>query len=192
VSDPQPTTMLDALSSDHRAISAMLDDPAAVTDTEEGSALREEVVMNLVRHYVAEEQYLNPVIREYITGGQTIADAGYARDRASETALRRLEHHGISHDELVTLWAAVRTGFSDHVTDQETLFGQLAESCPSDRLAELGDEILGAEQLAPTRPRSVATENAAASKVLSIVEGYVDQVRDHYSRRGVAERDPND
>jgi hypothetical protein len=177
--------MLDALRSDHRAIAAFLDDPAALAHTDEGSAVREQLVMNLVRHYVAEEQYLNPVVREYASGGAGLADAGYERDRATEHKLRELEHPELSGDRLAAVWAAVRSGFAEHLSAQEPLFDELTKTCPAQRLADLGDEILGAEQLAPTRPRSVATENAPASKVLSIVEGFVDHARDYYSRRGV-------
>jgi len=60
----------------------------------------------------------------------------------------------------------------------------LESACSPERLAHLGDEVLGAEQLAPTRPRSIAPSSPRLNKVASLVEGFVDHVRDHYTHRG--------
>jgi hypothetical protein len=176
--------MTDALRSDHHAIVAWLDDPAAAGDTPEAAALREEVVMNLVRHFVAEEQYLYPEVRECLDGGDDIVETNFAADRAAEHKLKQLEDSDLTADRLTALWAELRSAFTAHTHRQDDIFAALESACSPERLAHLGDEVLGAEQLAPTRPRSIAPASPRWNKVASLVEGYVDHVRDHYAHRG--------
>ena len=75
MTDPESQSMTDALRSDHHAIAGWLADARALNHTEEGAALREQVVMNLVRHFVAEEQYFYPAVRDSLErGDQTMRE----------------------------------------------------------------------------------------------------------------------
>ena len=176
--------MTDALRSDHLAISGWLADARALSHTAEGAAEREEVVMNLVRHFVAEEQYLYPAIRDTLERGHHIADENFAADRELEAKLKQLEDPDLTEQRMTALWADVRSAFAAHIERQGPIFAALESASSPERLAHLGDEVLGAEQLAPTRPRSVAPSSPRWNKVASLVEGYVDHVRDHYAHRG--------
>ncbi|MGI8881168.1 MAG: hypothetical protein ACR2KJ_11815 [Jatrophihabitans sp.] len=184
-----PQSIVDALRSDHESIRALLHDTAATEDTPDGLAAREQLVMALMRHFVAEEQYLDPTIRAELAGGGRIADDSFAADRESENALRLLEDEDIGMDRIHAVWQELIESFGAHVARQEPVLTELAETCDAAQLAELGEGVLGAEQLAPTRPRTVATSSAAANKVISFVEGYLDHVRDYYTKRGVTDRD---
>ena len=77
--------------------------------------------------------------------------------------------------------------FAEHVASQDIVFTELAAVCTPEKLDELGDGVIGAEQLAPTRPRLLAVELSGPNKIISLVEGYIDHVRDYYSKRGVDE-----
>jgi len=70
------------------------------------------------------------------------------------------------------------------------LFTALESTCSAEHLAALGEGVLGAEQLAPTRPRTVAPSSAPINKITSLVAGFIDRVRDAYTRRGVDFRRP--
>lgn len=188
MTDPQSQSMTDALRSDHHAIAGWLADAQALNHTEEGAALREQVVMNLVRHFVAEEQYLYPEIRDTLERGDEIADESFAADRAVEAKLKQLEDPDLTEQRMTPLWGDVRSAFAAHIERQDPIFAALESACSAERLAHLGDQVLGAEQLAPTRPRSVAPSSPSWNKVASLVEGYVDHVRDQYAHRG---DDPN-
>jgi hypothetical protein len=177
-------SMTDALRSDHRAIAAWLDDGSATEDTEEAAALREQVVINLVRHIVAEEQYLYPEVRHRLEHGDELAETNFAADRAIEAKLRQLEDPELTAQRLAAVWSEVRDAFAAHIDRQDGLFAALEAACPPERLAHLADQVLGAEQLAPTRPRPIAPSSPRANKVASLIEGYVDHVRDHYAHRG--------
>jgi hypothetical protein len=185
VSEPDSESIVDVLRSDHRAITEILDDPAAAGSSHEALAAREQLVMDLVRHFVAEEQYLYPVVREHVADGQGLADAGFAADRVLEGRLRQLEDAEVTGDALAGLWQELRASFVAHAQRQESLFDALTAACGAEQLGRLGADALGAEQLAPTRPRSIAPSSAALNVVTSLVEGFVDRVRDYYAKRGV-------
>jgi hypothetical protein len=185
VSTPQSQSMLDALRSDHRAIAADFDDPAHAAHDDEGLIKREQLVIDLVGHFVAEEQYLYPAVREHLVDGPARADAGFGADRALERQLKELEDDDLTPERLEAVWHSIGAEFAAHALRQEELFGALAAVCSPEQLAELGDGIAGAEQLAPTRPRTFAVESAGANKVISFVEGFVDRARDYYGKRGV-------
>jgi hypothetical protein len=138
----------------------------------------------LVRHFVAEEQYLYPTMREVLEDGAALADEGLAADRSTEDLLRRLEDPELTGAEVARTLDEVRTAFAQHVVRQERDLGSIEVACSPEQLTELGEGVIGAEQIAPTRPRGFAPESVAANKVVSFVEGFLDQVRDHYTRRG--------
>jgi hypothetical protein len=184
VSEPTSESIVDVLRSDHRAITAILDDPAAPGSTEEALAARERLVMDLVRHFVAEEQCLYPAVREHVNGGGTVADTHFAEDRTFERQLKHLEDPKITQETLRRVWDELRSSYAAHLERQEPLFDALTAACSAEQLRKLGDDVLGAEQLAPTRPRTVAPSSARLNVLTSLVEGYVDRVRDYYAKRG--------
>ena len=113
------------------------------------------------------------------------ADAAFARDRDTEQILRGLEEHDLSTERLAEVWRAVTSAVAAHIADQQELFAVLAEKCDPEQLNKLGEDVRGAEQLAPTRPRMVAFPEVGLNKLTSFVEGYIDHARDYYSKRGV-------
>ena len=192
MSDAARQSITAALSSDHRAIMEMLADPAAPTATEDGEAAREDVVMAIVRHFVAEEQYLHPAIRENLQSGDSVAGDSWEKDRSCEQTLRRLEGQELTAELVAAVLADVQAHFAEHVARQEhDIFPALHAAMSAAALDDLGDEVNGAELLAPTRPRRVASSSPTVSKILSYVEGYIDHARDSYAKRGVREDDSN-
>ncbi len=201
-------TILDVLSSDHRAVLKLLDQldaggsgaPAnsvelagsADSAGPAGEGARERLVIELVRHFVAEEQYLYPLVRERLPDGPELADAGFASNRSCEQALKALEDPRAGADHLAVSLATIRRLVASHLSEQEQrLFPALEQQARPAELAQLAEQVLGAEQLAPTRPRAVAAANPALNKFSSIVEGFIDHVRDSYSHRGVQPDDLN-
>ncbi len=192
MTDSRRETIIDSLRSDHRAIVELLDSPTIAAATELALTEREQLVMNLIRHFVAEEQYLYPAVRDlYESEEIAVADRQLAADRELENRLRSLETPDVTPAVVAEVLAAVRTDFDAHVAAQDEMFDGLTRRCPPERLSELGADVRGAEQLAPTRPRRIAPRDETTNKVVSYVEGYLDHIRDHYSHRGF-ERDDED
>lgn len=185
-------TILDVLASDHRAVLRLLDrlDAAASSAlTTSGEVIeegwREQLVIELVRHFVAEEQYLYPLVRDRLADGDRIADLAFASNRECEQALKPLENPSADAAYLAVSLASLRRLLNEHVgLQQEQLFPALRAATEPAELVELAEQVLGAEQLAPTRPRALAAANPALNKFSSMVEGFIDHVRDAYSHRG--------
>ncbi|MGI8760584.1 MAG: hemerythrin domain-containing protein [Jatrophihabitantaceae bacterium] len=187
MTDSTRQSLVSVLSSDHAAIAGLIEHGLRELGAEDSRPAREQIVMELVRHFVAEEQYLHPAIRERVDGGEQLADAAAQSDRECEQLLRDLENSDSTDAELHEVLARLRARFQTHVRTQEReVFPALAAAFSPPELDELGADVLGAEQLAPTRPRAHLFDSAATSKGVSLVEGFVDRVRDAYSRRGVA------
>ncbi|MCW2538358.1 MAG: Hemerythrin cation binding domain protein [Frankiales bacterium] len=191
MTEPDPESVFDVLNSDHRAIAEQLTARPVAADSEPdgtgeaGDAAREQLVMDLVRHFVAEEQYLYPTVRDRIPDGSAIADEAFRSHRDCEAELRVLERQDASESEIAAVLASVAAQFDVHVRKQQNLFTQLKAALSSAEAIELGEQVLGSEQVAPTRPRTLASESAGLNKAESLVEGFIDRVRDAYSHRGV-------
>jgi hypothetical protein len=144
--------------------------------------------MTVVRHFVAEEQYLLPLVRERLEDGGALSEAAFDEHRRVEDELRRLEDLEHSTTAARPVLADIEAALRRHIAGQDAdVFPALRAGCDPGELHHLAGEILGSEQLAPTRPRLVRADSARVNKLLSLVAGYVDQVRDAYTHRGVEE-----
>lgn len=174
------------LLADHREVEEIFDRMQSMST---GSpALRElvdEVTIELVRHSVAEEQYLYPAVREHVEDGDRIADKEIADHARIEELLKDLEqlppNDGRFHPLLMELMDEVTA----HVQDEEgRLFPKLGSACSPEALDDLGDKVRRARSLAPTRPHPAAPDTPPANKILAPGAGLVDRARDFVSGRG--------
>jgi Hemerythrin HHE cation binding domain len=187
---PARQSVVAALRSDHRAISYLLAGGNARAD----AAVREQLVMQLVRHFAAEEQYLYPAARNLLGQDAEPVSAAIGEHRRTERTLRSLESDELTAEQVESTLAAVTEQFRQHVDDQEThILGPMERDADPELLLQLGDDVLGAEEVGPTRPRPIVPADPTLNKILGLVEGFVDHVRDSYSHRGVESRsDGND
>ncbi|MEV6210726.1 hemerythrin domain-containing protein [Kitasatospora sp. NPDC051914] len=167
---------------DHREVEALFDQIRVLPPADARRKHRaDDLTIALVRHIVAEEEYLRPAVRERVMGGTALTEAATARDGRIEETLRELEHHQAhdpGFDDLVDRLAA---GVSAHVEAQEhQVFPALRSSCTTDELQELGRKVRHAKKLAPTRPHPSEPTN----KLLVPAVGLVDRLRDLLSGRG--------
>lgn len=147
--------------------------------------LIDEVTIELVRHSVAEEQYLYPAVREHVDGGGPLADKELADHAEVEQMLKRLEGLPADDAQFDGLVTRLITEVTKHVADEEQrLFPLLAAACSPQQLDELGDKIRTAKKTAPTRPHPSAPDTPPANKLLAPGAGLVDRARDLISGRG--------
>ncbi|MEU6511497.1 hemerythrin domain-containing protein [Streptomyces sp. NPDC046942] len=178
--------VIDELMTDHREVEEMFGRIEAMTTT--GGQLRDlldEVTIELVRHSVAEEQYLYPAVREHIEGGDRLADKEIADHGRVEKILKQLEKMDIADAQMIPLLQQLMEEVTDHVQDEENnLFPLLRSACTPEQLDDLGDKIRRAKAMAPTRPHPAAPSTPAASKLLAPGAGLVDRARDFVTGRG--------
>ncbi|MEV5846481.1 hemerythrin domain-containing protein [Streptomyces sp. NPDC051985] len=174
------------LMTDHREVEEMFARIQAMPGS--GQELRDvvdQVTIELVRHSIAEEEYLYPAVRKHIDGGDRIADKELADHAQVEKLLKELEKTDTGDPKMSPLLQGLMDEVAAHVQDEEeNLFPMLRRSCSPEALNDLGDKIRRAKSMAPTRPHPAAPNTPPANKILAPGAGLVDRARDLITGRG--------
>lgn len=177
--------VVEVLEHDHREVEDLFDRIERTTDASQLRELTDQVITELVRHSVAEEQYLYPVARERIPDGDALVDQEIADHNEAEEALKALEDFDTSDPQFMTTFRQMSTDVRSHVKEEEEdLFPKLRQHATADELRELGEKVQRAKKLAPTRPHPSAPDTPPLNKVLGPGVGLVDRVRDKLTGRG--------
>lgn len=177
--------MIDILVTDHREVEELfqeLENPG--TDPQRRGDLVSAAIAELVRHSVAEEQYLYPATREALPDGDQIADREIEDHSEAEQVMKRLEKMQPTDAEFDPTVRQLISEVREHIEDEEhNLFPRLRQACSQEQLADLGAKVDRAKKLAPTRPHPSAPNTPPANKLLAPGAGMVDRMRDALSDR---------
>ena len=185
----QPHNVIDILTKDHREVEEMFQEleslRGATGEAERGRRkdLVEQVTIELIRHSVAEEAEVYPVVAKKVSESE--AERSKHEHAEAEETMNRLE--GLQPDdaafdsELATLMREVR----EHVKKEEgEVFPQMRKVFSDDELVELGMKVASVKQMAPTRPHPAAPDGPPGDKILGPVTGLLDRMRDAVTHRG--------
>lgn len=177
-------TVIDIIVDDHREVQQMFTQAQRETDPAEFQRLVSTVVAELVRHSVAEEQYLYPALREHVDGGDEIADHEIAEHSEAEQVMKDMEGLDADDPQLRERFNALVEDVNHHIEDEENdALPRLRSACPEDELIELGHNLERAKRTAPTRPHPTAPDTPPMNKLLAPGAGLVDRVRDALTGR---------
>lgn len=178
--------IIDELTTDHREVEDFFRRIEAMpSGHKDRKNLIDQMTIELVRHSVAEEQYLYPAVREHVSNGGAMADKEMKDHAEVEKILKRLEGCSAGDPQLDQLFMALKDAVTRHVQDEEAnLFPQLRAACSADALDALGDRIRTAKKMAPTRPHPSAPHTPPVNKLLAPGVGLVDRARDFVTGRG--------
>lgn len=178
--------VIDELKADHREVEEFFAKIEALPPGDKNRKVyADQATMELVRHSVAEEEYLYPAVRAHVPGGDELADKEIEDHSEAERIMKDLESREADNPEFDQLIASLMSDVRAHITDEEeNLFPKLRASCPADALAELGDKVRRAKKTAPTRPHPSAPDEPPANKLLAPGVGMIDRLRDTLTGRG--------
>ncbi|GAA4673633.1 hemerythrin domain-containing protein [Streptomyces chumphonensis] len=178
--------VIDELTTDHREVEELFGRIDALPKGDGGRKhYADQVTIELVRHSVAEEEYLYPAVRRYVPGGDRIADRELADHAEAERILKDLEGSEPGDADFDRLMSRLMDEVRRHVADEEqNLFPALRASTTPDVLDELGEKVRRAKRTAPTRPHPSAPDTPPGDKLLGPAAGMVDRMRDALSGRG--------
>ena len=177
--------LIDAIVADHRAAAALLDELEASGDARNRGSLVERVITQLVRHAVAEEQYLYPAVREALPDGDELADHGLAGHAAAEQVMKELSRVDPATPVFDDLVGSLAASVRHHIQDAERdLLPRLRSACEDAELRELGLKYEQGKKIAPTRPHPAVPDRPPANKVLGPGMALVDRIRDALTGRG--------
>jgi hemerythrin superfamily protein len=178
--------VIDELVTDHREVEDLFARIAALpSGDKDRKVYADQATMELVRHSVAEEEYLYPAVREHLGNGDALADKELEDHAKAERIMKDLEGCDADDPEFDRLVMMLMSEIRSHIADEEgNLFPQLRAACPPEALDTLGDKVRTAKKMAPTRPHPSAPDKPPANKLLAPGAGLVDRLRDALSGRG--------
>lgn len=179
------TNLVDVIIADHRNVESVFQEleTKSLNDSRR-KELVDHVITELVRHSVAEEQFMYPAARTSLADGDEIADHEIAEHAEAEKVMKRLEAMGPDDPSFETTLGTLIGDIRHHVKDEEeSLLPRMRDNCSPTELAELGHKVLRAKEVAPTRPHPAAPDKPPANLILGPGAGIVDRVRDALSTR---------
>jgi hemerythrin superfamily protein len=132
----------------------------------------------LIRHEVAEEVVVYPVVRKE-PGGEGLADARIAEESAAERMLAHMEKLDPSTEEFLGALRDLQAAVLDHAQKEEKeVFPLLVTHEETAYLIQLGQKYKGAKLEAPNHPHPHAPDSPTALKLIGPVAAFIDRLRD--------------
>jgi len=182
--DPQSQDVLDLLMQEQREVEALLDQISQPEQNPDSRDTADRVIAMLVKHSVAEEMYVYPVMEQYLPNGKQDVEHDKQEHQELEELLKALEGLAPEEDGFAQCVSKIQEVLNDHVHDEEDeQFPRLREAVPADTLVDLRGKVEMAEKVAPTRPHPEAPHSELFHKVVGPGVGMVDRLRDALSGR---------
>ena len=175
--------LVDDIVTDHREVEAVFSQIEAGGD--EGKRdLVEQVITELVRHSVAEEQYLYPTVRRVLPNGDELADHELEEHAEAEEVMKAIEKADAQDAEFDELVGKLIEDVRHHIQEEESLLlPKLRATCDAAELDDLGEKFENSKKTAPTRPHPSAPDRPPANKILAPGAGLIDRMRDAIAGR---------
>jgi len=136
--------VIDVLLEDHREFEQML------ASLRSGRHHRLAGVLSaaLIRHGIAEEEYVYPALRDHAADGDRVADRGMAQHAQLAETIQQLDTAHASDADRQRLVAALTSEISRHIQhDRVELFPRLRATCTRSHLTWLGERAAGLRQV---------------------------------------------
>ncbi|MGO4757072.1 hemerythrin domain-containing protein, partial [Streptomyces sp. 2MCAF27] len=174
---PQQHDVVDLLTADHREVQELFEGYRASADPGERRLLMEQITVEIVRHSVAEEQYLYPTVRKALPNGDEVAEREMEELSEAERILGDLERLDTADRRFDALVRELYDVVSMHIRGEEdVIFPELRERLtPEERLA-LGLRVGEAKSANPGPPGEeigdgVSKERPLAERVREWLSG---------------------
>jgi hemerythrin superfamily protein len=185
----QQHDVIDILVQDHREVEEMFQELEGLRGRtgDEDRARRKELVdkvtIELVRHAVAEETQVYPVVKQKVSEEEAErAKREHAEAEKTMKQLERLDPEDTGFDdELATLMREIR----EHVAEEEgVMFAHMRETFSPEELQKLGSRVEAIKKIAPTRPHPMTPNDATVRLAVGPAASLFDRLRDAVSGRG--------
>lgn len=144
-----------------------------------------QLTVEVVKHAVAEEAQLYPLLRKVFPNGNEVADHEIEEHSEVEELLKKLEKLDPTDAEYEPTLTTVMDDLEHHASDEETnVFPELRSKLPESELKELGDKVRRTKKMAPTHPHPAAPDGPPWDKLAGPMAGLVDRARDVFGKLG--------
>jgi hemerythrin-like domain-containing protein len=175
----RPDDLISVLRDDHREVLQLLTEVEFLSGGESlRRTLTDQVIVESVRHSVAEEAYLYPVSRRRLPDGDRLVAHAMADHRRIESTLVRLEEPTVSDEKFALLLSLLILDIREHVEfEEKRIFPLVAEQVSEEELVELGEKAAAAKADAPSRPETSAQGAPLLHMILRSGAGLVGRAR---------------
>src|SRR5436190_11166806 len=185
----QQRDVIEVLEQDHREVEEMFSELESLQgasreeDKARRKAVTEQVTIELVRHSVAEEVLVYPMVEREVSA----EEAEHAREEHAEAEetlqqLEKLDADDPSFDEeLARLMAEIR----HHIQDEEgQMFAHMRQVIDAEELRKLGGRVEAFKKVAPTRPHPNVPNTPLPRLAAGPAASLFDRMRDLATGRG--------
>ncbi|WP_017975005.1 hemerythrin domain-containing protein [Actinopolyspora halophila] len=174
--------LIDIVDNDHRTLERAFEEyEGGSGDSWDRRGLVEYITAEMIRHMVAEEEYLYPAVQEKLSELQSTSERELSEHARFEQELKALEGITSDQDDFDRRARALFRGFREHMRGEEReLLPRLYSACSARQLLALGSKITMVRSVAPTRPHPAAPSHPPANMLLNPGMGLVDRVRDAF------------
>jgi iron-sulfur cluster repair protein YtfE (RIC family) len=168
--------IIEALRHDHDEVRAMFARLEASTG-EQRRELFQQLLGELVRHEVAEEEILRPISKR--DAGEAIASARIKEESRAEELLKEMEKLDPASAEFTSNLARLRREVERHAEAEETKeFPRVVAKETTEQLEQMGRAYEVAKLAAPTRPHPSTPNTPVASMLVGPFVAVMDRARD--------------
>ena len=176
--------VLDLLTEDHREVMELVDQVLASADASERRELTDRIIGQLVRHSVAEETVVYPVMRRRLPEGEQAVQHDTDEHKQLEVVMKQLEGEDAAQPAFLQAVQQLKAVLTDHISDEEDeQFPKLRAELSEDERAVLAVEVEALKKVAPTRPHPNAPNTMLFHLMVGPGVGLVDRLRDTISGR---------
>jgi len=176
--------VIDILTTDHREALDLVEQIKNSTDVEQKREMTHTVIAELVRHSVAEEMYVYPVMKDKLPNGADSVEHDTREHNQLEQEMATLEDLSPDADGFAEAIGRLESILRDHVSDEEDeQFPALREHVDQGQLVKMGEQVENAKRIAPTRPHPNSPNNELFHKVAGVGVGMIDRMRDRLAGR---------
>jgi len=188
------TDVFAVLGQDHFDVEAMLaeleEGPTGDTGASENQlALRKKMAETLIieesKHEALEEMYFWPAVREYLSGGDMLADEATGQEQEAKHVLAELDKLDASDSQFEERLGTFIKAAREHIDFEETqVWPTLRSALSADAAEELGTKIAEGKRTAPTRPHPHTPPSPGMLKTAGPAVAAADKARDAATGRG--------
>lgn len=175
--------VVDELTKDHHeALEIFAQVADSTTPPTERRHLVDTVIGEVVRHSVAEEMYVYPVMRDRFDDGGEIVDHDADEHAQLERVMKELEQTDPGDSRFDTLVGQMTEALRHHAQEEENdQFPRLRAHVDPQTLQKMREQVDTAKKIAPTRPHPDAPNSEVFHKLAGPGVGMIDRMRDRLS-----------
>jgi hemerythrin-like domain-containing protein len=184
----RPKDLITVLTEDHRELRQLFTELEVLSGGENlRRRLTDQLIIEMVRHSVAEEAYLYPVCRACLPDGGWISEEAHADHLRIEKIMKQLEVPGLPDDHFSFLLDWLISDTRRHMSDEEDrLFPLLVKNVSEAELVVLGEKAKRAKSLAATRSPPGGKDKPLLHTLLASGAGLVERARAYLCGQGKA------